>query len=85
MRALLESEIDNANREFKGYERIQRFVIETEELSAHNGMLTQTMKLRRRTFQEKYAPVLNALYPKSEEQAPRSSYIRELSPASKAG
>lgn len=84
VRALLESEIDKANREFKGYERIQRFVIESEELSAHNGMLTQTMKLKRRTFNDKYEGVLNSLYPQAEE-APRSSYIRELRPAEKVG
>lgn len=85
VRELLESEIDKANQEFKGYERVQRFVIETEELSAGNGMLTQTMKLKRKTFNEKYEPVLSSLYPRSSESAPRSSYIRELSPASKAG
>jgi long-chain acyl-CoA synthetase len=86
VRALLEAEIDKANTEFKGYERIQRFVIESEELSAGNGMLTQTMKLKRKTFQEKYGDALNALYPQAkEESAPRSSYIRELKPAEKAG
>jgi long-chain acyl-CoA synthetase len=85
VRELLEGEIDKANQEFKGYERIQRFVIESEELSTVNGMLTQTMKLKRRTFNDKYEPVLSSLYPQSEEPAPRSSYIRELKPAAKVG
>jgi long-chain acyl-CoA synthetase len=85
VRALLEGEIDKANRELKGFERIQRFVIETEELSAQNGMLTQTMKLKRRTFTDRYASVLAALYPKADAEVPRSSYIRELAPSSKVG
>jgi len=85
VRALLESEIDKANQEFKGYERIQRFIVESEELSTVNGMLTQTQKLKRKVFNEKYEPSLLSLYAQSAEPAPRSSYIRELSPASKVG
>lgn len=85
VRALLEAEVDKANREFKGYERIQRFIIDGEELSAANGMLTQTMKLKRRTFTDKYGELLNSLYPQTEEKAPRSSYIRELQPKEKVG
>jgi long-chain acyl-CoA synthetase len=85
VRALLETEIDKANQEFKGYERIQRFVVESEELSTVNGMLTQTQKLKRKVFNDKYEPSLASLYVQSEEPAPRSSYIRELVPASKVG
>ena len=78
---MLEAEVDKANGEFKGYERIKRFVLDTEELSTVNGMLTQTMKLKRRAFNDKYGEVLSSLYPRSDESAPRSSYIRELSPS----
>ncbi|HTU62961.1 MAG TPA: AMP-binding protein, partial [Polyangiales bacterium] len=87
VRALLETEIDKANQEFKGYERIQRFIVESEELSTVNGMLTQTQKLKRKVFNEKYEPSLVSLYAQSSdsEPAPRSSYIRELVPASKVG
>ena len=56
----------------------------SEELTAANGMLTQTQKPKRRAIMEKYGHDLHALYPKSESQrpAPRASYIRELSTAS---
>lgn len=84
VRELIESEIDKANKEFKGYERIHRFVLESEELSTVNGMLTQTQKLKRKVFNQKYEPVLTSLYAQSE-PAPRSSYIRELAPATKVG
>jgi len=81
---LLEAEVDKANSQFKGFERIQRFVIDTEELNPQNGLLTQTLKLKRRAFNEKYGEALNSLYPASE-SAPRASYIRELKPAAQTG
>jgi long-chain acyl-CoA synthetase len=85
VRELLETEIDKANEHFKGFERIQRFVIETEELSTVNGLLTPTLKLKRKLFNDKYAPVLESLYAPESEPAPRASYIRELKPAAKTG
>jgi long-chain acyl-CoA synthetase len=81
VRALIEGEIDRANDHFKGFERIQRFVIESEEFSTANGLLTPTLKLKRRKFNERYAPVLESLYERESEPAPRASYIRELKPA----
>jgi len=78
---LLESEVDKANQSFKGYERVQHFVVDSDELSPVNGMLTQTLKLKRRAFNDKYAAVLDGLYAsKSDPAAPRVSYIRELRP-----
>ena len=59
---MTKAEVDKANREFKGYERIQRFIIDGEELSAANGMLTQTMKLKRRGIVTRYAEVIEAMY-----------------------
>ncbi|HEX6244342.1 MAG TPA: hypothetical protein VFZ61_25670, partial [Polyangiales bacterium] len=68
---------------FKGYERVVDFLIDTEELTAANDMLTQTQKPKRRSIMGKYGHDLHALYPKSESQrpAPRASYIRELGAA----
>jgi long-chain acyl-CoA synthetase len=81
---LLEGEVDKANASFKGYERIREFLIDSEELSTTNGLLTQTLKLKRKTFNDKYAKTLDGLYPRSSEPAaPRASYIRELKPAAK--
>jgi long-chain acyl-CoA synthetase len=83
VRELLETEVDKANDHLKGFERIQRFVIETDELSTANGLLTPTLKLKRKVFQDKYSPVLESLYKAESEPAPRASYIRELKPAAK--
>jgi long-chain acyl-CoA synthetase len=79
---LLEAEVERANKGFKGFERIVDFLIDAEELTAVNGMLTQTQKLKRREIVNKYGRDIEALYPKSESQrpSPRASYIRELRP-----
>ena len=81
---LLESEVEKVNQTLKGYERIQNFVLESEELSANNSLLTQTQKLKRRSFNDRYESVLESLYPRATEPpAPRASYVRELQPVAK--
>jgi long-chain acyl-CoA synthetase len=86
VRALLEQEVARYNTEFKGYERIVDFVIDTEEMTTQNGMLTPTLKLKRRHVVTKYQPVFDSLYPapaSSGRPEPRASYIRELLPAAR--
>ena len=88
VRSLLEAEVSKCNEEFKGYERISDFVIDSEELSTDNDMLTPTLKLKRRNVVSKYGDVFDSLYPAaksamSDRPAPRASYIRELRPAAK--
>lgn len=62
VRALLRGEIDNYSREFKGYESVREFILTAEELTTANGMLTPTMKLKRRNVAAKYGAQLDALY-----------------------
>jgi long-chain acyl-CoA synthetase len=86
VRSLLEQEVAKYNGEFKGYERIQDFVIDSEELTPQNGMLTPTLKLKRRQVVAKYQSVFDSLYPAAKESTrpePRASYIRELRPAAR--
>jgi long-chain acyl-CoA synthetase len=80
--SLYESEVEKCNQRFKGFEKIVDFVIDTEELTPANGMLTLTMKPKRRAIMGKYGTDLESLYPRpaSERPAPRASYIRELRP-----
>ncbi len=82
---LFESEVEKCNRRFKGFERIADFVLDSEELTVANGMLTPSMKLKRRTIVAEYGDALESLYPRAESErpAPRASYIRELRPATK--
>jgi long-chain acyl-CoA synthetase len=59
---LLKTEIDGLSREIKGYERVQDFVVAVEDFTTDNGMLTPTLKLKRRAVLERYGKDLDALY-----------------------
>ena len=63
MRELIRSEIDTVQHaSFKGYERVQNFVLVAEDFTTDNGMLTPTLKLKRRVVLERYGADLDALY-----------------------
>jgi len=47
---------------YGGYEIPKKFLFIAEEFSLENGMLTQTMKLKRRNVMEKFGPQLDSLY-----------------------
>ncbi len=62
VRELLRKEIEHTSRDIKGYERVQDFVVVVEDFTTDNGMLTPTLKLKRRAVMERYGPALEALY-----------------------
>ncbi|HLK40196.1 MAG TPA: long-chain fatty acid--CoA ligase [Polyangiaceae bacterium] len=83
VRKLLEIEVETFSAEFKGFERIRDFVIDTDQATTQNGLLTPTLKLKRAKVVAKYEQVFASLYPASPSESsdrPRSSYIRELRP-----
>lgn len=47
---------------FGGYEIPKKFIFVAEDFTIENGMLTQTMKLKRRIVLKKYQDMLDALY-----------------------
>ncbi|MFX1273752.1 MAG: AMP-dependent synthetase/ligase [Promethearchaeota archaeon] len=47
---------------YGGYEIPKKYLITAEEFTLENGMLTQTLKLKRRNVLQKYGEKLNALY-----------------------
>jgi long-chain acyl-CoA synthetase len=60
---LLSLELQNhLKKTFGGYEIPRKFAFIKEDFSLENGMLTQTMKLKRRVVMEKYEAMLEALY-----------------------
>jgi len=61
-RRLLEEEILKYSRDFKTFELIHNFWLETEELGLEHGMMTQTMKLKRQRVLRKYEGRLLSLY-----------------------
>ena len=62
VRARIQRAIDAVNAELPRFATIKRFAILPEDFSVAGGELTPTMKLRRRTVEEKYRAVLDALY-----------------------
>ncbi len=62
VRELLRREIEAHGRDLKGYERVQAFVVVVEDFTTDNGMLTPTLKLKRRVVLQRYGEDLDALY-----------------------
>ncbi|MCP4577438.1 MAG: long-chain fatty acid--CoA ligase [Deltaproteobacteria bacterium] len=53
---------DGLKGKFGGYEIPRKFLFMPETFSSENGMLTQTMKLKRRNVLERYMPEIESLY-----------------------
>ncbi|MCC7541438.1 MAG: long-chain fatty acid--CoA ligase [Deltaproteobacteria bacterium] len=62
VKALLQSEIEACSKEFKSFEKVQRFAIVEEEFTTANDMLTPSLKLRRRNVLAKYDKLIGGLY-----------------------
>lgn len=61
---LLKQEIEKYGAAFKGFESIQDFALVAEDFTTDNGMLTPSLKLKRRKVIEAHGPVIEALYAK---------------------
>jgi long-chain acyl-CoA synthetase len=53
---------EHLRKSFGGYEIPQKFLYVSEDFSVDNGMMTQTLKLKRRIIMEKYGERLRGLY-----------------------
>jgi long-chain acyl-CoA synthetase len=60
--ARIKVEVDKASARCKGFERIRRILLASEELTTESGMLTPSLKLKRRAIWQKYGPLIDALY-----------------------
>ena len=58
----LQGEVDKHSGEFKGFERVKKITLAAEEFTPQNGMLTPSLKLKRRVAWQKYGPQIEALY-----------------------
>jgi long-chain acyl-CoA synthetase len=61
-RELIAKELEKYGKDFKGYERVKSFFLETQPLTTENGMLTPTLKLKRRNVVARYKDRFLALY-----------------------
>ncbi|AUX45049.1 long-chain fatty acid--CoA ligase [Sorangium cellulosum] len=71
--AHVQEEVDRICSEFKGFEKIKKIALAAEDFTAESGMLTPTLKLKRRVVLEKYGPELEALYGGAAKEAPRQA------------
>jgi len=59
---LLKSEIEANSKSFKRYELPKKILVSTEEFTTDNGMLTPTLKLKRRNVLKVHGDAIEALY-----------------------
>jgi long-chain acyl-CoA synthetase len=61
---LYRREIDRLSGSIKGYEQVRDFVLEDEAFSPENGMLTPSLKVKRRAIFDRYGADIAKLYEK---------------------
>lgn len=62
LRSLMQAAVDAANEGLAQFERVKKFVLFTEDLTIANGMLTPTMKVKRRVFEDRYRAEIDGMY-----------------------
>lgn len=60
--AIVESAVTHANLELASYESVKKFAILDEDFSIENGLLTPTMKMKRKVIAQRHAQAIANLY-----------------------
>jgi len=63
IRDLIKGEVARTQQPIKSYERVRDFLLAGEEWTPENGMLTPSLKVKRRAVMAKHGNELEALYP----------------------
>lgn len=74
VKALIQSEVDKYSATFKGFERVKNIALIGEEFTTQNGLLTPSLKLKRRVAVQRYKDALDKLYA----EPVRSSKVAEV-------
>lgn len=67
--ALFKGELDHYGEKFKGFEGVKDFALIPEDFTTDNGMLTPSLKVKRRKVVEVYQSVIDGLYTKKREKS----------------
>ena len=59
---LFQKEVDRANSQFANHEQVKRFELVTDEWTQANGMLTPTLKIKRKEVEKRYADTIEKMY-----------------------
>jgi long-chain acyl-CoA synthetase len=62
VREVIEREVEAVNERFEPHERIKEFRLVTEEFTEENGLLTPTMKKKRRNILDRYDEAVASIY-----------------------
>lgn len=62
MKELIEEEVKVVNKQFGNWEQIKRIELTPDVWSIDNGLLTPTLKHKRKNIQEKYSDLYNKMY-----------------------
>lgn len=65
LREIIGAELQEASRDFRGYEKPQKFALIFDEFSIENGLLSPALKIKRRQVEERYAETIAKLYEKT--------------------
>lgn len=80
---LFKGELDKYGEKFKGFEGVKDFALISEDFTPENGMLTPSLKVKRRKVVEVYQPVIDALYSKKKESSAEGGGGDKAKPAKK--
>ena len=70
--SLIEAEVEAVNAKLSRYEQVKKFWIVPAEWTPESGELTPTLKLKRKLISERFASLIEKLYPDNELVAPRA-------------
>jgi long-chain acyl-CoA synthetase len=62
VRDLYVTELNRAQANIKRYERVRDFVLEEDEFSPENGLLTPSLKIKRRAVMAKFGSQIDDMY-----------------------
>jgi long-chain acyl-CoA synthetase len=65
VKELIAKELETRAANFRGYEKPKAFELIREDFTVENGLLTPSLKVRRKQVLDRYLPMLEALYKKS--------------------
>src|SRR5579859_3145380 len=66
VQALYEGIVEGINQNMARFEKLKRVLLVADEFTAENGVLTPTMKLKRRVIEERYRRQIDELYAQAE-------------------
>jgi long-chain acyl-CoA synthetase len=68
VRALFKKELDTYGEKFKGFEEVRDFTLIAEDFTTDNGMLTPSLKVKRRAVLAKWQNLIDEIYTKKKDK-----------------